>query len=65
MISISLPDIKITPMNRSQLIQLINKVKPVRTLLVHGDLEQAQALSEKIQEMTDVCIPERNEVIDA
>ena len=48
-----------------ELIQLINKVKPVRTLLVHGDLEQAQALSEKIQEMTDVCIPERNEIIDA
>ncbi len=48
-----------------ELIQLIAKVKPERTLLVHGDLEQAEALSEKIQEMTDVCIPGRNEVIDA
>ncbi len=48
-----------------ELIQLISKVKPERTILVHGDLEQAEAFSEKIQEMTDVCIPERNEVIDA
>jgi Cft2 family RNA processing exonuclease len=47
-----------------ELIQLIEKVKPKRTLLVHGDIEQAEALSEKIQEMTDVCIPERNEIID-
>jgi Cft2 family RNA processing exonuclease len=47
-----------------ELIQLISKVKPERTLLVHGDIEQAEALSEKIQEMTDVCIPERNEIID-
>ena len=48
-----------------ELIQLIAKVKPQRTLLVHGDIEQAEALKEKIGEMTDVCIPERNEVIDA
>ena len=48
-----------------ELIQLIAKVKPERTLLVHGELEQAKALAEKIGDMTDVCIPERNEVIDA
>ena len=48
-----------------ELIQLIAKVKPERTLLVHGDLDQAEALSEKIGDMTDVCIPKRNEVIDA
>jgi putative mRNA 3-end processing factor len=47
-----------------ELIKLIEKVKPARTLLVHGDLEQAEALSEKIQEMTDVCIPEKNDVFD-
>lgn len=47
-----------------ELIHLISRVKPERTLLVHGDIEQAEALSEKIQEMTDVCIPERNEIID-
>jgi Cft2 family RNA processing exonuclease len=48
-----------------ELIELIQKVKPQRTLLVHGDMEQAEALKEKIGEMTDVCIPERNEEIDA
>ena len=48
-----------------ELIQLISKVKPERTLLVHGDIEQAEAFSEKIQEMTDVSIPQKNEIIDA
>jgi len=48
-----------------ELIQLISKVKPERTLLVHCDIEQAEALSEKIGDMTDVSIPERNEIIDA
>jgi len=48
-----------------ELIQLVDWLKPKRTVLVHGDLEQAQALSEKISEMTDVCIPEKNEIIDA
>src|SRR4030065_63331 len=46
-----------------ELIQLVAKLKPKRTVLVHGDLEQAQALSEKISEMTDVCIPEKDETI--
>jgi len=48
-----------------ELVQLVAHLKPKRTILVHGDLEQAQALSEKISEMTDVCIPEREEIIDA
>jgi Cft2 family RNA processing exonuclease len=48
-----------------ELIELIAKLKPKRTVLVHGDIEQSQAFSEKISEMTDVCIPEKNEVIDA
>ncbi len=47
-----------------ELIQLVSKLKPKRTLLVHGDLEQAELLSEKIGEMTDVCIPKENETID-
>jgi len=48
-----------------ELIQLVAKLKPERTILVHGDIEQAEALSDKIQEMTDVCIPQANDVIDA
>ena len=46
-----------------ELIQLVRQLKPERTLLVHGELEQAQALSEKISEMTEVYIPERDETI--
>jgi Cft2 family RNA processing exonuclease len=46
-----------------ELIQLVRKVKPERTVLVHGELDQAQALSEKISEMTEVHIPEKGETI--
>jgi Cft2 family RNA processing exonuclease len=48
-----------------ELIELVSKLKPKRTVLVHGDIEQAELLSEKISEMTEVCIPQKNEVIDA
>jgi Cft2 family RNA processing exonuclease len=47
-----------------ELIELINTLRPKQTVLVHGDLEQAQALSEKISTITEVCIPEKDDVID-
>jgi Cft2 family RNA processing exonuclease len=47
-----------------ELVKFIGKLKPKRTLLVHGDLEQAELLSEEIGEMTDVTIPTENETID-
>ncbi len=47
-----------------ELIQLVSKLKPKRTVLVHGDLEQAELLSEKIGKLTDVCIPQQDEAID-
>ncbi|MGE5554689.1 MAG: MBL fold metallo-hydrolase [Methanocella sp.] len=50
--------------DQNELVRIVSKVKPKRTVLVHGDLEQAELLSEKIGEMTDVRIPEANEVID-
>jgi Cft2 family RNA processing exonuclease len=46
-----------------ELIELVRKLKPRRTLLVHGDLKQAEALSEKISGLTEVCIPEKNESV--
>jgi Cft2 family RNA processing exonuclease len=46
-----------------ELVQMVKKLKPERTILVHGDIEQAQALSQEIQEMTEVCIPEKGETI--
>jgi putative mRNA 3-end processing factor len=47
-----------------ELIQFVSNLKPKRTVLVHGEMEQAQALSEKISEITDVHIPEKDEVIN-
>jgi hypothetical protein len=43
---------------------MISTLKPKQTVLVHGDLEQAELLSEKIGEMTEVCIPKENEIIE-
>lgn len=50
--------------DQTELVEIVSKLKPLRTVLVHGDLEQAELLAEKIGEMTDVCIPEQDEVID-
>jgi uncharacterized protein len=46
-----------------ELIQLVTALKPKKTFLVHGNIEQAEALSEKISELTEVSIPEKNESI--
>lgn len=50
--------------DQNELVKTITKLKPKRTVLVHGDLEQAELLSEEIGNLTDVCIPEMDEVID-
>jgi Cft2 family RNA processing exonuclease len=47
--------------DQSELEQLIRTVKPQRTFLVHGETEQAYALSEKISGITEVHIPEKKE----
>ena len=46
-----------------ELVQMVGKLKPKKTILVHGDLEQAQTLSKEIEELTEVCIPEKGETI--
>jgi Cft2 family RNA processing exonuclease len=46
-----------------ELVELIEYLKPKRTVLVHGDLEEAEALSKKVSELTQVSIPEKNESI--
>jgi Cft2 family RNA processing exonuclease len=50
--------------DQAEIIQLIEEIKPKKTILVHGDLEQAEALSEAISEMTEVYIPEKGESIN-
>jgi Cft2 family RNA processing exonuclease len=49
--------------DQAEIVQLIEKLKPKKTFLVHGDLGQAEALSKVISEMTEVCIPEKSESI--
>jgi Cft2 family RNA processing exonuclease len=49
--------------DQGELIQLVKALKPKRTFLVHGDLEQAQLLSEKISGITEAYVPEKNEKI--
>jgi len=46
-----------------ELVELVQHLKPKRTVLVHGDLKQAEELSKQISKITEVCIPEKNEVI--
>ena len=49
--------------DQEELLELVQRLKPKRTLLVHGDLKQAEALSEIISDLTEVSIPEKNESI--
>ena len=49
--------------DQEEIIQLVKALKPKRTFLVHGELEQAQALSQKILGITEVYVPERKETI--
>jgi Cft2 family RNA processing exonuclease len=49
--------------DQQELLELVQRLKPKRTLLVHGDLKQAEALSEIISDLTVVSIPEKNERI--
>lgn len=46
-----------------ELRELVSFLKPKKTLLVHGDVKQAELLSERISDLTEVCIPEKGETI--
>jgi Cft2 family RNA processing exonuclease len=47
--------------DQSDLIKFVKTLKPNRTFLVHGELEQAEALYKKISSITHVDIPEKKE----
>lgn len=47
--------------DQKDLVHMVETVKPDRTFLVHGEPEQAQALSKKISKITDVSIPTKKE----
>jgi uncharacterized protein len=46
-----------------ELVNLVSTLKPKKTILVHGDLPQAEALLDRISGLTDAYIPEKNEII--
>ncbi|NLF87259.1 MBL fold metallo-hydrolase [Candidatus Bathyarchaeota archaeon] len=50
--------------DQRELVQLIEYLKPKRTILVHGDLKEAEALSRQVSELTEVSVPEKNETIN-
>jgi Cft2 family RNA processing exonuclease len=49
--------------DQTELVQLVTQLKPKKTLLVHGNLDEAEALEEKLEGLTDVSIPEKGESI--
>mgnify|MGYP001043962252 CR=1 FL=1 len=49
--------------DQAELVKLVKILKPNQTFLVHGDLEQARALSTKINMITNVEIPEKKETV--
>ena len=50
--------------DQKELTEFVKTLKPKQTFLVHGSLEQAQALSSKINRYTEVQIPHKNESIE-
>lgn len=50
--------------DQRELVELIQRLKPKRTVLVHGDLKEAEALSNQISVLTEVTIPKKNESIN-
>jgi Cft2 family RNA processing exonuclease len=51
--------------DQTELVELVTALKPKKTLLVHGDLKEAEQLAEKIGALTEVVIPEKGEPIPA
>jgi len=49
--------------DQKELTEFVKFLKPKQTFLVHGTIDQAQKLSEKINGYTDVQIPDKNESI--
>ena len=49
--------------DQTELVELVKRLKPKKTLLVHGDLQEAEALEQKILKLSEVQIPEKNEEI--
>ncbi len=49
--------------DQPELVRLIQRLKPKKTILVHGDLSEAEALSKQVSQLTQVSIPEKNQTL--
>jgi Cft2 family RNA processing exonuclease len=49
--------------DQEELVDFVKTIQPKRTFLIHGSLDQAQALAEKIRPYTDVEIPHKHESV--
>ena len=49
--------------DQRELVELVSKLRPKKTLVVHGDIHEAEALQKEISGLTEVQIPEKNEEI--
>jgi Cft2 family RNA processing exonuclease len=47
--------------DQAELIKFVDTIKPKKTFLVHGKLDQAEALQGKIDDVTEVIIPENHQ----
>jgi Cft2 family RNA processing exonuclease len=50
--------------DQAELTEFVKTLKPRKTFLMHGELTQCQALSQEIDECTDVSIPMKHEVFE-
>ncbi|TRO47630.1 MBL fold metallo-hydrolase [Candidatus Bathyarchaeota archaeon] len=50
--------------DQKELIKFIESLKPKNTVLMHGELDQAEMLARKISQITEVAIPEKDEILD-
>ncbi|UCG45105.1 MAG: MBL fold metallo-hydrolase [Candidatus Bathyarchaeota archaeon] len=50
--------------DQTELIELVKGLKPKKTFLVHGELDQAEALSHKISGISEVYIPKKKETVE-
>ncbi len=50
--------------DQTELVEFVEKIRPRKTFLVHGNLDQAEALAKKIKLLTEVVLPSKGEVFE-
>jgi len=50
--------------DQKELIEFVEILKPKNTILMHGELDQAEMLANKISRITEVAIPEKDDILN-